>query len=509
MTTATATSADAMLGETAVAPTAAPPAAPRGLGHRIAGQGALLLSGFALSQALSFLRNAIIAYTLSKGDFGIAATLTLALQMLETLSDLGADRLIVQAKDGEDPALMAAAHSVLVLRGLLTGAILFLSAGAVARVFAIEHARHAFELAALVPVIKGFVHLDQRRQQRQLRNGASMIVEVVPQLVVVLATWPLLKWWPSFEPVVWLALGQAVVTLIASHAVAERSWRFGFDRRLLVRLLTFGWPIWLSAFPLLAVFQADRVIVGSMHGVEALAGYTAAFMVTMVPGLIAAKIGHALMLPVFSEARADSALFLKRLTLASEATSVLAAMYLVVFAVAGGAVLPLAFGPNYTGLSDLVTCLALMWTIRMVQTVPGMALMSGGETQPLLIAGLVRTISLPLALAANAMGFGVLGVAAAGVLGELASLVYVAWRAERTCTGIAWLFVSRLLLLVVAAGASALVIEFLPAGAGYALAFPAAVVTAVCVAFIGLAAMAAIRARAAADLDQPDASPAA
>lgn len=47
-------------------------------------------------------------------------------------------------------------------------------------------------------------------------------------------------------------------------------------------------------------------------------------------------------------------------------------------------------------------------------------------------------------------------------------------------------------------------IAYLPAGAGYALAFPAAVVTAVCVAFAGLAAMAAIRARAAVDLDEPD-----
>ena len=508
MTTATATSADAVIGDDTGSP--APAAvAPRGLGRRIAGQGALLLSGFALSQALSFLRNAIIAYTLSKGDFGIAATITLALQMLETLSDLGADRLIVQARDGEDPALIAAAHTVLVLRGFLTGAILFVSAGAVARVFGIEHARHAFELAALVPVIKGFVHLDQRRQQRQLRNGASMIVEVVPQLAIVLATWPLLRWWPSFEPVVWLALGQAAVTLIASHAVAERGWRLGFDRRLLARLLAFGWPIWLSAFPLLAVFQADRVIVGSLHGVEALAGYTGAFMVTMVPGLIAAKIGHALMLPVFSEARADRALLLKRFTLASEATAVLAAMYLVVFAVSGGAVLPLAFGPNYTGLADLVTCLALMWTVRMVQTVPGMALMSGGETQPLLVAGIVRTLSLPLALAANALGFGVLGVAATGVLGEIASLVYVVWRAERSCPGQARIFLSRLLLLFVAGAASAFVIDYLPGSAGYALAFPAAVVTAVCVAFAGLAAMAAVRARAAADLDQPAAAPAA
>ena len=85
---------------------------------RVARQGALLFSGFALAQAMSFARNAIVAHWLSKGDFGIAAAILLLLQLLETLSDLGADRLIVQARDGEEPRLIATAHATLVLRGV-------------------------------------------------------------------------------------------------------------------------------------------------------------------------------------------------------------------------------------------------------------------------------------------------------------------------------------------------------------------------------------------------------
>ncbi len=127
----------------------------------------MLSLGFATGQLCSFLRNAMIGYALSKGDFGIAATITLVLQMLETLSDLGADRLLVQATDGDDPGLMAAAHATLVLRGLLTAVLIYLSAGIVVSFFDIPKARTAFEAAALVPLIKAFMHLDSRLQQRR------------------------------------------------------------------------------------------------------------------------------------------------------------------------------------------------------------------------------------------------------------------------------------------------------------------------------------------------------
>ena len=93
--------------------------------RRIAGQGAMLFAGFASAQVLSFARNAVLGHTLSKGDFGVAASITLMLQLVETLSDLGSDKLIVQAADGNDRRFLAASHTVLVVRGLVLSALLF------------------------------------------------------------------------------------------------------------------------------------------------------------------------------------------------------------------------------------------------------------------------------------------------------------------------------------------------------------------------------------------------
>ena len=401
------------------------------LTRRVASQGALLFSGFAGAQLCSFLRNAILGHVLAKGDFGIAATLTMVLQLIESMTDIGADRLIVQAPDGNTPRFIATAHSVLIGRGALTSLILYMAAGPFCAFLGIAEAQSSFECVALVPFIKGFSHLDARRAQRDLNNRPQTLAEVVPQVVALALTFPALSVLPGYTAVAALAIVQALSALAASHAVAARRYTVACDGPILRQLVAFGWPIWLSAFPLCAVYQGDRLLIGKLYGMEALAGYSVAFLTTMVPGLIAAKVGHALMLPLLASQRDNPAAFANRYESLASATALAAGLYLVAFGVAGGAIVPLAFGAHYAGLGGLTAWLAIMWSLRMLQVVPGMAVMAHGQTRPFLVAGLVRAGALPLALYLALNGASVEALAAAGAGGELASLIYIVWRAGK------------------------------------------------------------------------------
>ena len=476
-------------------------ASPTTMRTRVLRQGALLFSGFAGAQALSLARNALIGHWLSKGDFGIAATIALMLQLLEQLSDLGADRLIVQAPDGDDPRLVASAHATQVARGALMALVLYLLAAPITAFFGIEQARWALEAAALVPLLKGVMHLDARRYQRQLANRAQMAIEIVPQAVALAATLPVLGIAPDYSAVLWLALLQASAALVVSHLLAERPYRIALDRGHLARLVAFGWPIWLSAFPLLAVYQGDRLVIGRLLGMEDLAAYTTAFMMTMVPGLLAAKVGHALLLPLFSATRGEPLVLARRFVLASEATLVAAALYLTVLTIAGGAILPLVFGPHYTELGAVVGWLAAMWALRMVQAVPGMALMALGHTRPFLIAGLLRAAALPLALLLARHGYGLAGVAAAGVIGELASLLYVAMRVERAGEGLGRSLVQRSALLAPVGLAAVWSAFAVGAAASLAATLLAALAASAAVALLALALFASLREIAASALN--------
>jgi O-antigen/teichoic acid export membrane protein len=425
--------------------------------RRIAGQGALLFSGYASAQALSFARNAVIGHALSRGDFGIAATITLILQLVETLSDLGSDRLIVQATDGDAPRFVATAHTVLVLRGIFLSVVMVLGSPLLAQFFAVEHAAIAFQLAAIAPLIKGFTHLDCRRAQRRFDNRPQLLVEVVPQAAALALVLPAIYMAPDYSAVVWLAAAQALTSVAVSHALAERPYSLAIDRDAFKRQIAFGWPILASALPLIAVYQGDRIIIGRLAGMEALAGYTAAFMVTMVPGLIAAKVGHALMLPLFSETLRQGRGLKRRFTLMTEATVVLAAAFLCVFAIAGGALLPLVFGSNYHDLGTVTAILAAMWALRMVQAVAGMALMAYGETKPFFIAGLIRANALPFVLAAAYSGYGLAVLAAIGCAFEVLSMAYITVRLEQSERGLGLVLAQRAMFLVPAALTAALV----------------------------------------------------
>ncbi|MEM8628244.1 MAG: oligosaccharide flippase family protein [Pseudomonadota bacterium] len=394
----------------------------------IGGQGALLISGFAVAQACAFARNALLGQMLSKGDFGIAATITLTLQLVETLSDLGNDRLIVQSRRGDEPGMLALTHLTWVVRGVILAALIYLAAGPITSLFAIPQARNAFEIAALVPLIKGFVHLDFRWHQRLLNNLPYAAYEVAPQALALCIIMPVLIIVPDFNAVPWIILSGAVTSVVVSHACAKHPYRIALARQYVTETLAFGWPIWLSALPLIAVYQGDRILVGTLLGMEDLAAFTAAFMLTMVPGLLAAKVANALYLPILSAQRDDTARFAQTFATMSEATAAVAAAYVVGFAIAGSTVLALAFGPNYAGLEHLIIALAVMWALRMFQSVPGMALMAEGTTRPFLVAGIIRAIGLPLAAIMGFNGYGLVGMAWAGVVAEAASLIYVVLR---------------------------------------------------------------------------------
>lgn len=469
------------------------PSHARSLARRVAGEGALLFSGFAVAQGLSFARNALIGHWLSKGDFGIAATITMMLQLVDTLTDLGADRLIVQAEDGDSPQLVATSHATLIARGTLTALVLFLAAGPVAHFFAIEEARWAFEAVAIVPFLKGFVHLDCRRAQRRLDNAPQVAADIVPQGVALTLAPLALTLLDGTSAIVCLAVLQAAIAVLVTQGLAERRYAVALDRGVLTRLITFGWPIWASAFPLVAVYYGDRILIGRLYGMEALAGYTAAFMIAMVPGLIGGKVGHALILPLLAEARVRGHGLAERFAAMSEAIVAAAALYLALFVIAGGDVLPLAFGAHYAGLGTVVGWLALMWALRMLQAVPGMALMAAGETRPLLVAGLIRAAALVPAAAAAFAGWGIAGVAAAGVAGELASLVYVAVRCGREDVELTRIFLTRSLFIVPAGIGSLVIAGTLPENAGLLASTAASAIAAAGIVAVAVSTLPEVR----------------
>jgi len=404
--------------------------------RRIAGQGTLLFVGFSAAQILSFLRNAVMAHVLSHGDFGVAATIFLVLQLIDVMTDFGVERFVLQDREAGDDRVIGAAHTLQLVRGLLSAALLYLSAGALARLFQVPEATWAVELMAIILVLKGLSHLGLRLRQRHLDNRVAVLVEVVPQVVSLAVVALLLPVRPVYDVAVWGALAQAVTVLALSHGLARGPFVLGCDREAMSRLFRFGWPAWVSALTAVAVLQGDRAIIGAVLGNEALASFTVVFMITMVPSLIAGRIGQALMLPMLAASRDDATAFRAQFDLVCRVMTLAAIAHVVLFAAAGDQLVRLAFGENYRDLGLLVLVVAGIWGLRIVQVAPVVAFMALGQTQPVMLAGMIRAAVLPAGLMLALDGFGLATIALVGLAGEVLALAAIAWLVERRRAGL-------------------------------------------------------------------------
>lgn len=456
--------------------------------RRIAGQGMLMLAGFGGAQALGFARNILLAHLISKGDFGTSAALTIALQTFEMVSDVAVDRMILQSTHGEDRRMIATGHTLLIARALLISLVLWLAAPLFAQLFGLVEATLAFRAVALIPLLKGFMHLDCRLAQKKLDNRAAVLIELIPQALALAAVWPAVRLTHDYTAALWVTGVQAGATSLVSHALARQRYGLAFDATLLKRFAHFGWPILLSAIPLLAVFQGDRAIVARYQGVEALAGYTVAFLITMVPATLAVRVGLSLMLPLLGGTGTTPERRNDRFTLMFEISVLAASLYLVGFLTLGGQVVRLAFGHNYEGYGAATGALAVMWALRLVQAPFGAFLMTAGDNRPLLIAGIVRATALvPTLLAAHAgMSLATLGLC--GAAGELGSILYFAWWLRRDFRPLSGVVLSRTAFLALAV---AMTMPFWN-GPWAALSLPVMAALAAMVALFVIAAAAAI-----------------
>ncbi len=377
----------------------------------------------AVSEGAVLLRNILLARVLGPEQMGLAVTLAIALRCLEMFSYLAADRLLVQARDGNRRTLQGSAQGLEALRGLLSGIVLAAGAYPLAFAFGQAQAAWAFAMLATVPLVRGFVHLDYRRLQRRLCFGPTFKVEALSGLIGLAATWPMLRLVADFSALLWISLVQAIAFVLISHLVARRAYRIRFERHDMRRLLRFGWPILVNGLIMFGVFQGDRLIVALSVSLEDLGRYSVALQLGLLPTLVAARAGLSLGLPILARVQASRAAFQVRydrtLSLCAGGGLIFVAAYLLL----GNTAVALLFGPDFQMPAAVVGWIGCAMGLRLVRVAPGTATLALGDSRSLMHANVFRLGGVAGAAAAGAAGLGLTWITAAACVGELAALI--------------------------------------------------------------------------------------
>jgi O-antigen/teichoic acid export membrane protein len=379
---------------------------------------AVLTVGEAVGYGAAFVRNMILARILTRADFGIAATFAIVVSLLEVSAKLGIARFIVRDKEGNDPVFIATAHTIQCGAALLSSIVIAAVAWPAAQLFGLQNHIAAFLVLAVIPLLQGFVHLDPRRFERELRFGASVLSEAVPQVVITLLAWPLGVWLGDYRVVLVLLLVKALLTCGAAWWLAEQPYRFRLHREYAMRMVRFGWPLLLNGFVTFFIVRGDQFLVASFYSMEDLGAYAAAASLTLVPTLFFTRIFASVMLPVMAKVQDDPVAFDRRYGLVVAVVCAFSAIYGVTVILGAEAFMQFVFGRQYQGSGVILGWLAVANASRNIRLAPAVAAVAKGDSMNQMISNLWAGASLLPALAVAIAGQPVWLIACSGLLGE-------------------------------------------------------------------------------------------
>jgi O-antigen/teichoic acid export membrane protein len=392
-----------------------------------------------VGQVSLFVRNVILARLISTSDLGVASIFAMTAYLLEMMSNLSTEMLLIQAPDGDEPDFQATSQLIMASRGVLNALLLLLLATPLAHLFGIPQARWAFAAMALVPLLKGFTHLDANRVQRRMQFEPWILVNLIPNVAVTVLAYPLALWLKNYTVMLWVLIAQMATTVLVSHLVAERRYAWAWNRKYTRKIFEFGWPLVINGVLMYLIFQGDRFVIGAAHQLfpkssftlSDLGIYSVAFGLTLAPSLLVASVASSLFFALLSQSQNDRTQFQRRYFMAAQTIALASAMITIPFVVAGGPLVTFIYGQKYASAASFIGWLAAMQFLRTMRVAPTMAAMSLGDTENSMYSNIARSSAFIATLIAAAIGRNMAWIAICGFLGEILANIVCIQRLRR------------------------------------------------------------------------------
>lgn len=411
----------------------------------------LILTFFnVIAAMLGLLRNIMIARWLSVEDFGIASTFALTMALVDMSANIGIDRLIIQSKLGESERFQATLQTFQVLRGLFGGLVLFLLAYPLSILFQTPEALWAYQLMATIPVLRGVLNLDLNRFQRTRKFWPSIATETSAQAVSTAVALSLAYWGQDYRAMLYALIAQQVTATLLSSFLAERRLGLTWDAAVVKQAINFGWPLLLNGMLLFAAFHGDRVIVANQMGPAVLGWFSVAYMLTLMPSTLMAKVVQTLSLPVLAQHQDDANRFGRLAMVAIEAACLIGMLLVMGNVLLGGTLIHILFGAKHVDAISVLVPLAAVQAIRVAKSGPSTIAISKRQTTNPMWANLLRLAFLPIAYGVAMNGGGPLVVVWIALLGEFSALLLSYYLVAKK-SGVSAAFLARSFLLLLLA----------------------------------------------------------
>lgn len=269
----------------------------------------------------SITRLVILARLLSPNDFGLLGVALLTLLVLETFSQTGFHKALIQ-KEEDTESYLDAAWTAMIVRGVILFILIFLGAPSIAAFFNVPEAKQVIQAIGLSFLISAFLNIGIIYFQKELEFKKQFIYQFSGTLanfiVAVTLAFILRNVWAL---VIGILVGN-LVSLIASYVVQPYRPRLKFELSKMKSLFCFGKWVLGSSILVFIGENIDDAFVGKLLSATALGFYQMAYKIANIPSTQVTHLFSAVAFPAFSliqtqKQRLENAYFrILRLTMA-------------------------------------------------------------------------------------------------------------------------------------------------------------------------------------------------
>lgn len=382
--------------------------------------GGQLAIGQLVTQVASLVRNIVLARLLIPEDFGLATTFVLTLTMLEMISSMSVEMLLVQSKQGGNKGYLEAVHGFLLIRGLVVAILIYSTSGIIATIFKTPDLQWAYQLLIVVPLIKAFVHMDYKQVQRDYNYKKEMWVETIPQIATLILIYPVFLLDASPALGLWLVVIQSISMVLISHLLAGLKYNINFNIQMIKEVLFFGGPLVLSGLLMFFAIQGDRFLIGYYYSAYEFGVFSVIALLVLNASNALTKFSTSLMLPPLAKSKGVK--FHRVFNYFTASMIAIALICGLVLLFLGEWIIALLYGDNYI-ISGLTGAFALLFAARIMRFPVTVAAISKGITVIPLISNIARLSGVALAFWAAISHASMVNVVLSGAIGEYVAFI--------------------------------------------------------------------------------------
>ena len=275
--------------------------------HRTFRGSVWVICGMAGGQLVRLLSNLVLTRALFPEAFGLMLIVHTVIMALELLSDVGIFASIINHRRGEDPAFLATAWTLQILRGISLWLIACLITGPIAWWYGYGELIYLIPVTSVSALLVGFQSTALPLLNRQVYVGRVVGLEFFSHLigVSVMMVWVLICHYSGLKATIWILVAGTLVSSASKMFISHRVLpghrdRIGWDPAAFVDLFRFGRWIVVSTAITFLLSKADVLILSGLLtqkrlGVYAIALYLATAMIDVM-----VRLSRHVLFPVYS-----------------------------------------------------------------------------------------------------------------------------------------------------------------------------------------------------------------